>query len=429
MDRTYTATLSVEDAAFMKIPFARLDAEERGRLAAASLWLALAIWLVYLGVAAVSAGWGIDMRHFWDAARTLYDGGDPYVAIRQYPGPTLASGEQFHPLPWVALLFVPLAMFPYEITVRIWGTINWLLIVLSVVYVYRLTRERLPRWSVPLLGMASVLVEIRCLQAAQLGILVSAGILIGMTLLRANQPFRADLWFSVSMFKPWIAAGAIAALLAVAFRRRQLGALAGLILASLRIFIATSLFWPTWFHTYPHVDFSQALGLKVDGQYIERWPVATIFDYTEYILGWHLSPLLVAAEAASIAVAAGVLLFATFRKWAAGVVDDELFVGVASLLTLIVSPYVRYVDYPILTFWWIGVIPFVSSSRAIDRRWRLVITLMSLMALFFFLGTHLEPWVYQVPLSLYVATVALHLALRSGSPSDRILADPQFNGA
>jgi hypothetical protein len=48
----------------MEIPFTNMTREKKERLLAFSLWSALAFWLVWLLVAAIAQGWGIDFQHF-----------------------------------------------------------------------------------------------------------------------------------------------------------------------------------------------------------------------------------------------------------------------------------------------------------------------------------------------------------------------------
>lgn len=403
----------------MKLPFKDLDHDAYLRLAGTALWFALFLWLASLAFVSIYYGWGNDMRHFWGGARTLIEGHDPYVAIMPYPYLRLAPGEQFHPLPWVGLLFAPLASLPFQSAVRVWAALNWLLILASI-FLIRQHNQSLPPWSTALIAMTVVLMEIRSLQSAQLGILVTVAILSCLACLSSGRSFVAGALLSIGIFKPWIAAAPMGAAILIALKRRKPRLLTGFLVGTGIIVLASTLLWPSWLSSYPKVDFSQALGYKVGDTFLEMWPLATLFDFTKYILHWPQTSSLVILQVAVLGLAVGWIAFETLRKWRAKQVEDRFLVGVSALIPLVAMPYVRYYDYAILACWWGLVAPALVLSHALSPGRRALVLGLMVLGLSFLFGTHLEPWVYQLVACLYAATVvglaSLESARGSGAP-------------
>ncbi|MGQ9556272.1 MAG: glycosyltransferase family 87 protein [Anaerolineae bacterium] len=387
-----------------RLPFQGLERAAYLNLAGAALWLALSLWLAFLAFVSLRDGWGNDMRTCWGAARTLLEGHDPYIAITPYPGLNLAPGQQFHPLPWVLLLFSPLAVIPFQSALRVWAAFNWIFIVASVVLVYPLC-ELQSRWGRALIAGAVVLMQIRALQSAQLGILIAVAVLLGVLLLRGGRSFLAGVLLSIGIFKPWIAFGPVGAVILIALRRHKPHLLAGLLVGASLVVLGSLILLPTWPLSYPRVDFTQALGYKVGDEFLQLWPLATLFDFTKYILLLPQTPVIVIAQIVLLALATGWCAIAVLLKWSADRVDDRFLVGVGAPVPLLALPYVRYYDYAILACWWILAAPalFTSHSLSVRRRAAAVgLVGLGIVALF---GTHPEPWVYQLVLCLCAATL------------------------
>jgi len=389
----------------MKLPFKGLDRVAYLRLAGAGAWLAVLLWLASLAYFSVYYGWGNDIMIFWAGARTFLDGQDPYRMVSPYPGISLVPGDQFKHLPWVGLLFCPLAALPFSVAVRIWAAFNSVLVAGSVFLTWYLC-DSLPRWGRALIAAAVILMQVRTLQSAQLGILVTAALLSALACLRKGKLLVAGALLSVGLFKSWIAVGALGAAVLIAFRRRGHSLLAGLLVGTAIIILGSTVLWPTWLSSYLQVDFSQALGIKVGGEFIQVWPLANLFDFTRYILLWPQTPPLRILLIVVLVLATGWLVFDLLRKWRAGRVDDHFLVGVGALIPLLAFPYVRYYDYAILACWWILVAPTLLTMPGMPfwQKW-FALGLM-LLGLSFLFGSHLEPWVYQLVVCLYVATVA-----------------------
>ncbi len=194
-----------------------------------------------LGALALVRSWSGDFNHYWGGARTLLDGGDPYFALYRYPEAVQYLNEQYHPLPWVGLFFVPFALLPFQIALHLWTALNIIVLVLGLRAVFQLGRGTLAQWQLALIGLAIVWLSARCIYSQQTTLIITTALLYGLLSVQRGQWFKGGIWFSAILFKPWIAAGAVLALLLIVLARRRWRFLAGLTLAALSIVIATSI--------------------------------------------------------------------------------------------------------------------------------------------------------------------------------------------
>jgi hypothetical protein len=230
------------------------------------------------------------------------------------------------------------------------------------------------------------------------------------------------VWFSAILFKPWIGSGALLAMLLIVVAQRQWRFVAGLVLASLAIIITTSVLWPNWWVSYFQVDFSQAYGVKVNGEFVLYWPVATLFDYARYVWGWTLDvprTVFLWAVLGAAVISLGVM---TWYRWRRQQIADLVLVGIGTLLALVVMPYTRYYDYCILSLYFAGVFIGAQQSRISPRalRWAAVI-----MALALIVNVNPEPWAYQLLFGLYAATwlIVGWRSMLPASAANRVKAD------
>ena len=80
--------------------------------------------------------------------------------------------------------------------------------------------------------------------------------------------------------------------------------------------------------SYFQVDFSQAYGVKVNGQFVLYWPVATLFDYATYVWGWSLDPARTVFLWIVLGTAVLSLGVMTWYRWYRQHIDDLMLVGV-----------------------------------------------------------------------------------------------------
>lgn len=363
----------------------------------ATLWVSV----VLLGIVALMRGWSGDFNHYWGGARTLLDGGDPYFALYRYPEAVQYLNEQYHPLPWVGLFFVPFALLPFQVALRIWTALNVIVLALGLRAVFLLGRGILAQWQLALIGLAIVWLSARCIYSQQTTVIITTALLYGLLSVQRGNWLKGGVWFSTILFKPWITAGVVLALLLMVVARRRWQFLAGLVLAAISIVVATSILWPHWWVSYFQVDFSQAYGVKVNGQFVLYWPVATLFDYAKYVWGWALDPVHTVFLWAALGTAVLSLGVMTWYRWHRQHVDDLVLVGIGTLLALVVIPYTRYYDYCILSLYFVGL--FIGAQRSHFSR-AVVRVAAVIIAIALVINVNPEPWTYQLLFGLYAAS-------------------------
>jgi hypothetical protein len=388
----------------MKLPFSHLSNAEWERLLDVGLIFGVLLWLVILAYSAINQHWGNDFRHFWIGARTLVDGGEPYRQLYHYPGAEGPMQEKFNPLPWVAVAFIPLGLVPFEQANTFWIILNFIFLGVILLIGYDLGKGNLPLWGLALLGFWVVWISARCIQSGQLGLLITLLALLGVREFQKGQSVRGGLLFSATLLKPWIIAGALLAALFVAASKGRYRFLWGLISGTVAIILFTTFLWPTWFLNYLRVDFSTTLFMRsLGGGLVDYWPVATLFDFFHFILGWSLSApgLLLAWLLLLMAILS--LGLEAANLWRKQKISDMALIGISTLLGLLVIPYVRFYDYAVLTLWLFGI--FLVDGRRY-RRFPVSYAIIAapVLGVFMNLGEHLEPWVYQIPVWLYLAS-------------------------
>jgi hypothetical protein len=95
--------------------------------------------------------------------------------------------------------------------------------------------------------------------------------------------------------------------------------------------------------------------------------------------------------------------------WKRGRLKDEALVGIAALLGLLLSPYVRYYDYILLIIW---IAAFSGLEWKCLPRWgRMGLAVSVVLAIAVFFGSHPEPWVILSLLMLYCGTLFALISL------------------
>ncbi len=362
-----------------------------------TLWLGVGL----LGAAALTQGWSGDFNHFWGGARTLLDGGDPYVALYRYPEVVQYLNEQYHPLPWAGLLFVPLALLPFRDALHIWTALNLAALILSLYAVFRLGRGILAQWQLALIGLAIVWVSARCIYSQQITILVTTALLFGLLSAQRGHWLISGIWFSAILFKPWIGLGAVLAMLWIVVARRRWRFLVGLLVAMTAIVVVTSVVWPQWWVSYLQVDFSQAYGVKVNGQFVIYWPVATLLDYATYVWNWSLNPARMVLLYSALGLAVLGLGLVMLYQWQRRHYADLMLVSIGTLLALMVVPYTRYYDYCILSLYFAGLFIGARQSHLSGKAVRAAAVIVAFAVM---INVNPEPWAYQLLFGLYAAS-------------------------
>lgn len=374
-------------------------------------WAVLLWWLglVWFGLSG-NYGWGrLDTLHFWAGARTLLDGGDPYIHINtEYENLGPLGGKQFHPLPWVAVAFIPLATLPFKLAVPIWIGINLLASLIVLGLIIKVGQNILQMWQIFLLGWIGLMWGGRCLQVGQISILETCFFLTSIVAWQRRRDRMAGVLMGLTLFKPWIVAGGVLSFSIVAWKNGQRAILKAMGGTMVTIVTVTSLIWPHWLTNYHRVNFSEALGRYTAKGY-EYWPVATFTDFIRWALKIPITPLQESLLWGGVWLAAVLLGGTVWKLWSNRVVDDGFMIAVSLLLTFFVLPYVRYYDYIVL------VVYLILFFRTVIRnRWYTPwLGGCMMMALFMMIGTHPESWVYQIVLFFYLMTwIAIAPALK-----------------
>jgi Glycosyltransferase family 87 len=118
------------------------------------------------------------------------------VRIRQNPLPYLR-------LPFEALLFVPLTLFPYTLAYALWDALNVCVLVSSVLLLRRQIPflQRYPKWLPVLIALAFTPVSLALLQG-QDSILLVLVYALAYTATRQGAEFRAGCCLGLGLFKP-----------------------------------------------------------------------------------------------------------------------------------------------------------------------------------------------------------------------------------
>lgn len=387
----------------MKIPFTKLDKIAKQRLLNVGMVWALSLWILALGFIAIQNQWGNDFIQFWAGARTLLDGGDPYIKLFDYPeiGPMVDS--QFLPLPWVAILFIPLAWMPFHVAKITWIVIGLGILILILKVVYDLGRQYLPIWGLSLIGISVIMLSTRTLSSGQLGILVLLVILIGLKHLIRENWFLSGFWFGLTLIKPWIAIGILIAVGIIVIKERRWQFVYGFLLSFIILIVISNSIWPQWWENYFRVDFYEAYGVWEDGKLVEYWPLATLHDFLRYVLGWNLTPgseIVTWVILVSMVLSLGiVILYQWYRRKG----SFWMLISTYSLLGVMIFPYIRYYDYLVISLWILGW--FIELHEIhVSPRWLIINTLIIIAAFVCNRGNHPEPWVFQMLLWFYAAS-------------------------
>ena len=246
-----------------------------------------------------------------------------------------------------------------------------------------------------LIQLAAFWVSIRCLQIGQTGLLVVVAVLLGLKYVHAKRDRLSGLWFSVALFKPWIAAGPLGVMLLTTLAQKRWRVWGGFLMGAFILVAIATFVWPNWMPDYLQVDFSDAYGTKAGDQYVTYWPVVTLFEFIRFVLDRQSDQTIMLAGWGMLLLAAGGLGGAAVWAWWHNVINEEILIGISALLTLLILPYVRYYDYAMLIVWLAGVL--IGSARlGISATILRVCGLFISAALILNLGTHPEPWVYQM---------------------------------
>jgi hypothetical protein len=132
-------------------------------------------------------------------------------------------------------------------------------------------------------------------------------------------------------------------------------------------------------------------------------PLRPYLTFFLLILGWSLSSVDIFLIWLFLLLAILSLGLKAINLWRKEKIGDSSLIGIGTLLGLLVIPYVRFYDYAVLTVWLFGIF-LVDGRRSSRSPVSYAIMAALLLAVFMKLGEHLEPWVYQIPVLLHLAS-------------------------
>lgn len=356
--------------------------------------------LVYVGL---SQNWGSDFPHYWTAARTLLSGANPYHSFLEFRNSPPAIGTQFvNPL-WVALFFVPFGILPYEFAHLLWMIFLSLILLFSLVLIYKLARRDLQKWQAYLLAFAYLPFTIRLFQNGQLTLLPVLGGLLTLHLSRLNRDSSAGIVLASTAMKILPAFGILAAFIFTSVRNKNKTLAITAIITLLSFVIIPTMVWPGWLSSYSKVDFSASMGKTLPNGGFEIWPVASFTDFIHYCLPLNISSNKVILLQLLVIVIVILFGYYVWISWRKKICSFQFLLAVWSLIPLVILPYVRSYDHVITAFWFVGF--FTDPSIRIDNRPAIFLGIVTYMgALAIRLTYHFEPWNFLVPTIILIGS-------------------------
>jgi hypothetical protein len=375
----------------VKRPFSNLTKRELENLINAGIVLALILYILDILLILLKNAYLNDFPHFWLGSRTLLNGGDPYKLVH------------YHPLPWVLLLSLPVAFIPVNEAILVIDVVNIFVLILVLVILNELITNELPLWERALLAILCVYYAIPCLFSGQLGLWMVLGLALSLWLLKRGKDLLAGISAVVLLLKPWLVWIPVLALALLVISRRRWKVVIGFFSVSAALIFATWIVFPNCFSSFLHVNFREALGGGIEGDLVYFWPLATPTDFFTYVLKVSLSSVGKIFLWAFWIILGIALAVWAIVLWKRGNLKDEALVGVAALLGVMLSPYVRYYDYILLIIW---IAAFSGMEWKCLPRWgRTGLAVSMVLALAVLYGTHPEPWVILSLLMLYCGTL------------------------
>ncbi len=385
----------------MKRPFSNLSSQERKNLINVGVVFALVLYILDILFILLSKASLNDFPHFWLGSRTLLDGGDPYKLVH------------YHPLPWVLLFYLPIALVPIQKAIVVIDVVNIFVLILVLVILNGLKIKELPLWHRALLAILCAFYAIPCLFSGQLSLWMVLGLAFSLLSLKRGKDLFVGISAVMLLLKPWLVWIAGLALALLVISKHKWKAVIGFISTSALMIFVTWIIFPDCFSSFLHVKFQEALGGGIEGNSVYFWPLATPTDFFTFVLKVNLSSIGKIFLWAFWMILGIALAVWAVVLWKRGNLKDEALVGVAALLGVMLSPYVRYYDYILLIIW---IAAFSGMEWKCLPRWgRTGLAISMVLALAVMFGTHPEPWVILSLLMLYSGTLFALCSLTLGN--------------
>jgi hypothetical protein len=331
-------------------------------------FLALSGWLIIsLGLAVISFMYfGIDFRGYYAAARVLMEGGNPYDYYQVAPVLLQITGKMgnnpyYYP-PWFAWLFVPIALFPFQIARGVWMAFNLAIWNISLWKLSQIVSWHQKGWRLYSLFILSTLtfgwITMRYEQAS---ILVFFILVLTMLSIRNYQWNSTGFWLAFLLIKPNITLVTVVMICLWFIQKKQwlpviVMALTLAVLSALAIWITPNLLQPFF-----ESGFGQGLTVALDGpnQIVAGRINTTIFDWLG-IFGIK-GNLRLFIYCLFIVISFVVLALTLYRSKSL----LEL-ISVSLLISFVITPYALQYDYAplvIVLFWALSLCISNPKSR------------------------------------------------------------------
>lgn len=391
-----------------RLPFHGLSTEQWGNLATAASLLVYVLYGGWIVCDGLVQGWGVDYLHFWSGAKVILNGGNPYLGL--YPHPLLPAGECFHPPLWVALLFVPLALLPFEVGIRVWFGLNTAMLGSALwVLAWRLWPPR-SGWQRYLILVYAMWLGVPVLATAQLAAAMLLALCLAVWAIRTGRFFVSGLLLTLLLLKPWVVIFVIPAIFVASLRMKRPSIVVGFLIGAALLIGLSAIVLPGWWWDLARSDLSRATQ-HIEGGMLISYPPTTLLTWLESV--WHV-PARVAQVAyicllGSLSVLAGGLFWCYWRQR----------LGLSALLagtiafSLLGTPYVREHDY---VLWCLPLFVSWAIRWTLPVRWVgwALAAVMGMTVLLRALGG-LLPWSYNTTLLLGTANAYLLAAQLAGT--------------
>jgi len=313
-------------------------------------WMGMALWGAWLFSLVLGPGYldlagqpiGTDYLQFYAAGMTVREGASARLYDTTYQaeleqeiiGPGLTTYHAFITPPFLAWLFVPLSLLPYEVSYTVWSLVGLVCLVTSLSLLHRDGRWRNALWA---LTWFPVFASISFGQNALMTLVLFC---LTYRLWTADRPVAAGLVASLALYKPQLLLGI--SVIWLLDLRRSWRALLGLAIAGTTLALLSFTLLPE--ASWAYVDFAgSVLPDLPNWEEFPIWHLHTVRGFWRLLLPWWpgVGDLLTAA-AAVLGLAAAVRLRHTMRSY------RRLAFGVAVVLGLWLTPHAMIYDLTLL---------------------------------------------------------------------------------
>lgn len=381
-----------------RLPFQGLSSEQWNNLATAA---SLLVCVLYAGLVVwpgLVEGWGFDYPHFWSGAKTILNGENPYLGL--YPHPLLPVGVCFHPPLWIALLFVPLALLPFEVGIRVWFGLNTVMLGSALwLLAWRLWPPQ-SGWRRYLILAYAMWLGVPVLSTAQLAAIMLLALCLAIWAIRHGRFFVSGLLLAFLVLKPWVVILVFPAIFIATLRMKRPSVIAGFLGGAALLIGLSAIVLPGWWWDWMRSDLSLATQ-RIEGEVLILYPPATVRTWLESI--WHVpTRVAVVVYVCAVGLLCVVAGWMFWCYWQQRLGLSALLAGTIAL-SLLGTPFVREHDY---VLWCLPLFVIWAIRQTLPTRWigRGLAAVMGATVLLRARGG-LLPWSYNTTLLLGMATL------------------------